>query len=324
MQHWFEAGGDLTLSALDKSLDSAESYSRYLDDVGANYPVRVLEPTVEVAGGLLGAAARGVRAPFDAIAQQLHARGFALVELGDVGASWWPRVCAEGRQLWPAMRPGILESQSEVGVAKTTEGLSPSGAARGDRFIASSEAAALPHGPWPALAELDSALALVGTLLNEALGGALVLRSDPFFACFPGGGSQYGAHFDAAKLTTILYCNPGWEARQGGALHLLDEGARCWHAVLPTAGRLLLFDSPSTLHRVEPVLDDNFRFALSAWWFTSPRGERLAEGQMKLVRSHFPVGHPERLVPFVLPHEGGQAGELGRSAARALLERQHR
>ena len=52
----------------------------------------------------------------------------------------------------------------------------------------------------------------------------------PHFACFPGGGAKYGAHYDGGgfanncKLTTVLYTNPGWDAAaHGGALVLLDE-----------------------------------------------------------------------------------------------------
>ena len=76
--------------------------------------------------------------------------------------------------------------------------------------------------------------------MNTSIKGVFVIRSDPFFACFPGGGAKYGAHFDGGginptcRLTTMVYTNTGWEERHGGYLQLLDEKRRCWHVVPPT------------------------------------------------------------------------------------------
>ena len=74
------------------------------------------------------------------------------------------------------------------------------------------------------------------------------------FACFPGGGAEYGAHFDGGgfnnvcKITTILYVNHEWDVHaHGGALELYDERAGCWHSVAPTAGRLVSFRADTVL-----------------------------------------------------------------------------
>ena len=126
------------------------------------------------------------------------------------------------------------------------------------RFVAMSETQTAGGGSWPALETLDVALTVVGVALNAALGQSLVLRTDPFLACFPGGGASYGAHLDGGgqvsgcKLTTIVYANSGWVAEAGGELHMLDERAREWRSVPPIAGRVVIFHSESILHRVQP------------------------------------------------------------------------
>ena len=105
-------------------------------------------------------------------------------------------------------------------------------------------------------AQADEALAAVGLALNAALGHVLLVRSDPFFACFPGGGTRYGAHFDGGarstrvgcKLTSIVYANAPWEVANGGELHMLDERQRCWHTVTPRADRVVFFRADSVLH----------------------------------------------------------------------------
>ena len=155
-------------------------------------------------------------------------------------------------------------------------------------------------GSWPALETLDVALTVVGVALNAALGQSLVLRTDPFLACFPGGGASYGAHLDGGgqvsgcKLTTIVYANSGWVAEAGGELHMLDERAREWRSVQPIAGRVVIFHSESILHRVQPSYAR--RFALTAWWYVDDRrGECSRTGQMRLVRSRFEPGDPRRI-----------------------------
>ncbi len=314
LRRWFEDGGTLTLEAAvqeETALESEGKSASYIGQVGDGLPVVPLQPTVDAEGGLLGAVGRGESRVFHELAAQLESPGWALADLGAPFAIW-PAVCDEGARLWPSMSPGILERRDGDDL-KTTPGFAPSGKPRGDRYIPSSRARSA--GEWPALALIDRALAVVGTRLNEALGRTLVVRSDPFFACFPGGGAEYGAHFDGAydtcKLTTILYANPDWQAESRGELQIYDGGARCWRAVTPSAGRLLLFRADEVLHRVVPCYAP--RYALTAWWFVSPRGERQEKDSMVLLQTEFEPGDPRRRAPFRL--ERRTAPELVSSMA---------
>ena len=92
------------------------------------------------------------------------------------------------------------------------------------------------------------------------------------------------------RITAIVYINPwgeGWEEegggegnRNGGGLRIFvgadkgdDDGgtAREVVDVAPAGGRLVLFDSRSTLHAVEPVTRPGARrFALSCWVLSGP------------------------------------------------------
>ena len=311
LKRWYEDGGVLTLQAAELMDDSEKS--SFIEQIGGGLPTRMLEPTVTPAGGLLGAAARGEKATFDELGVQLAKQGYALAELGAPDAVW-PALCAEGAALWAQMKPGIVTSQDGV----TTEGRAPSGAERGDRFLACSTA----EGRHAVLESVDRALSVVGTCLNESLGRVLVLRSDPFFACFPGGGARYGAHFDGGgeqtgcKVTTTLYANPRWREADGGLLHLLDERARCWRTVLPTAGRLLLFRADLVLHKVEPVAAT--RYALTAWWYVSQHGERSPEGEMRCCLSKYAPGDPRRVEVRSLA-EGSEGRASAASAALGEL-----
>ena len=262
----------LTRRAVEQVEDDDE-YRRLLDSIGVGLPVRELAPLNVGARGVLGAAASGDHAVFERLAEGLARDGHVLLDLlgpdaADHGV--WARICAEGRQLLPHMTPGILESADGT----VTKGKAPSGRARGDVYIASSEAAQ--RRAWPALALLDAALAAVGHALapalaaHPALGHRIRLRTDPFFKCFPGHGAEYGAHYDggrvaeATKLTAVLYCNERWEPAAGGQLRLLDEARGCWRAVTPHAGRLVLFLVDGCLHKVMPC--HATRFALTNWW----------------------------------------------------------
>ena len=170
--------------------------------------------------------------------------------------------------LWKHMRPGELRNARGV----VTSGLDPSGKMRGDRYLTVTEARA--HAACPALALLDAAMDVVGGALaahltrrNGEVG--LVARSDALFACFPGGGAQYGAHRDgggtnAVRLTSIVYANPGWAADDGGALQMYNEQTETWHAIMPAADRFVVFYADTVLHRVQPAF--RRRYALTCWW----------------------------------------------------------
>ena len=127
------------------------------------------------------------------------------------------------------------------------------------------------------LGDLNGALESVGTALGPTLQARLGLHltscSDGFFACFPGDGSTYGAHTDGnsagVKLTMIVYMNYGWQTDEhGGELLLLDErpAKRCWRAVEPVAGTLVVFLSEKVVHKVAPA--HRTRFALTKFWMS--------------------------------------------------------
>ena len=55
------------------------------------------------------------------------------------------------------------------------------------------------------------------------IGFKLAGRTHSLFACFPGKGAEYGAHFDGGngdprKLTAILYLNEDWRPSDGGGM----------------------------------------------------------------------------------------------------------
>ena len=183
LRSFFE-DGTVTVEAATVAFE--ETGTSYISFIGVGLPTRVAQqPTLEISGGLLGAAERGDRSAFEAAGLQVANMGFALVELG-APASFWAAVRTEGKALWPRMRAGTLTDVK----GQTHSGRDPSGRLRGDKFIESSRAAH--DGACPAITTLDAALTLVGVELNAALRNIFVTRSDAFFACFPGGGSAYG------------------------------------------------------------------------------------------------------------------------------------
>jgi hypothetical protein len=84
----------------------------------------------------------------------------------------------------------------------------------------------------PATAAVVTAVAIVAGALSRPLNTLarlrLMSRTQSLLACFPGGGAQYGAHFDGGgrdgrRLTAVAYANCGWAPEHGGELLLLDE-----------------------------------------------------------------------------------------------------
>jgi hypothetical protein len=307
LRYWYKSGGSITVELATRLFEHLGKAHLHL--VGAGFPRVELDPTVNVAGGLLGASERGERQPFDAIGLQLANRGFALVDLGgSASADFYARACDEGRRLWPRMKAGELTNKD----GRLTAGKDPSGEQRGDRYIVCSEARE--EGAWPALAACEAALTLIGAEVNTSLRHVLKLRSDPYFACFPGGGARYGAHFDGGgfnplcKLTTILYTNDGWAEADGGALEIYDEQQRCWHTVQPHAGRVVFFRADAVLHRVAPC--SAARYALTAWWYASeaPLPQLTVAGDV-LLAHNCPRPHTETY---------NRRSAEGERAARAL------
>ncbi|KAL1521132.1 hypothetical protein AB1Y20_022686 [Prymnesium parvum] len=257
-----------------------------LDGIGAGAPVVELEKLDLGADGVRGAIERQDSAAFARVAKELGRSWWVALEWGDEdmsGPFWggsantWRAICEEGRRVWPLMEAGkLIRADGEEVV-----GASPSGKPRGDRFVVGSDSR-LRDGQGrptcPTLQALERALNLLGDLLAAPLaneprvGFKLVARTHSLFACFPGEGSEYGAHFDGGngdprKLTAILYLNEGWQPEDGGELLMYDatraEGP-CWRSVMPRAGTLVLFRADRVLHKVSPSY--KMRFALTMFF----------------------------------------------------------
>lgn len=271
LRRWFSEGGVLSMGAL--LAEPMGQRDRHIDEVGAELPVCSIAPVGSDPGAL--ECARNEDADFFAhLAKRLGHDGYVSTRLfgrSPATDAVFEAACAEGSTLLSRMRPGASQ-----GTKGYSEGTSPSGAARGDRFLFVSETTRL--GDYPALASVDEAITTVGAALARAVAQEpslqleILKRSDGLFACFPGdaGSPGYGAHLDGdaatCRLSMICYFNVGWEvAAHGGELHMLDERNRCWRAVAPMADTLVVFLSRDVLHRVA-ASSGRRRFALTSFW----------------------------------------------------------
>ena len=105
----------------------------------------------------------------------------------------------EGERAWPSMQPGRIKRPD----GSFAEGVSPSGAKRGDRFV-------LVNDEWlkggdeayGAVRTLSAKIAALVKGLEPALQAEprldmrIIGRTDALFACFPGEGAKYNCHFD--------------------------------------------------------------------------------------------------------------------------------
>lgn len=130
-----------------------------------------------------------------------------------------------------------------------------------------------------------------------------------------------GAHFDGGfhsprcQLTTIVYTNPDWDAAaDGGQLVLLDEAAKCWHAVSPVAGRVVILRANTVLHRVVPT--DACRYALTAWWYATLEETHAPEGEMTLLRTRYEGDDARRRERFCPAADGRTAHHVVEMMAR--------
>ena len=198
LRRWFADGGDVTVKALREE-PPCDATRRLIDQVGATFDVTEL-PIVEL--DLLGAVQRGDDAALSTVATSLAERDCAVCQLKASGGLY-PALVREGERAWPSMRPGELQA-SDGGVVT---GRSPSGAARGDRFVLSRQLAG-GRDAWPALTAADELLgdtlsALAARFESEPLNLKLAKRSDTFFACFPGDG--LGCELPPIRRTLAQY-----------------------------------------------------------------------------------------------------------------------
>lgn len=269
-----------------------------LDDVGADLPAKELKPLDVGEGGILDALERGDQAVFTKIARRLGRDWWCALDWGAApAAGGWARLRDEGERAWPFMTPGrIIKGDGTV-----VDGVSPSGAPRGDRFVLTSDAQLDgPDEPFGACREVAAKLKALGEALSDSLAAeprlqmTVTRNTEALFACFPGRGAKYNVHYDGGngdprKLTAILYVNEDWDVAHDGRLMLYDSGGfslsapgagreRCWRCVYPRAGRLVLFRSDQVLHKVNPTWGT--RYAITMFFAASTKRE-LKEKEKK-------------------------------------------
>jgi hypothetical protein len=267
LQRWFEDGGYLSVEAL--SLEPMTTATRHLvDRVGEGLPVATLEPmdlrmraeAPSEASTLLGALQSqdtdAASAALSRVANELVERGCAVCSLG-LDTVTLQDLRSEGERAWPVMRPGELNAAD----GSTVAGRSPLGAARGDRFVLSSELLSAggrlsdTASSWPALVAADDAIGRVGVALSPQLEGLglppLPKRSQSFLACFPGDGLGYGSHLDGSSsdgcTLQLVQTHAFGSARQ--------PGRRCHLEMSPYSniGALASLCSPHSRPRLSPL-----------------------------------------------------------------------
>jgi len=238
-----------------------------LDAIGEGLPVHEIIPLDIGPGGAMGVLVRRDHFAFSRVLEQLGRVGWVALDWGEGDTEGldgstpgaWERIMSEGELLWPMMEPGKIMT----GDGREWAGISPSGAARGDRFVCVHDERLGRHeGAWSSLRSLHAKMQAFGFALGEQLQNVRLMdSSDTLFACFPGAGTKYNCHYDGGpgdqrRLTAILYVNEGWRPQDGGALMIYDKapggGAaeKCWRSVHPCAGRFVLFRSDCVLHKV--------------------------------------------------------------------------
>lgn len=106
--------------------------------------------------------------------------------------------------------------------------------------------------------------------LRQALNRQLLLalvECEAHYAVYPPG-AAYARHHDCVRdsdarvISAVLYLNPAWQVKHGGALRLyLADGA--FRDVYPHAGNLLLFRSARFEHEVMPATRQ--RMSIACW-----------------------------------------------------------
>lgn len=261
-------------------------------------------------GGVVGALERRDSAAFKKIARRLGKDWWCALDWGQPPpGGGWARVCEEGARAWPFMQPGRIFRDGKV-----VDGVSPSGAARGDRYVLTSDArmggtpgdckdlraatAEEETAEFGAVRGIAARLSALGEALSEAMSVeprlqlTITRNTEALFACFPGKGAKYNCHYDggagdARKLTAILYINEEWKPADEGRLKMYDAGGfdtdgppqRCWRTVAPTAGRLLLFRSDRVLHKVAPTFST--RYALTMFFAAEYADHKKSRSQRR-------------------------------------------
>jgi SM-20-related protein len=196
----------------------------------------------------------------------LRRDGFAVVD-GALGAAAADALRAEVLALRPLMH---LNHTHLVGAAGAAALLAKHGILEADFTTSPAAAAAAPAAaalgaPGGALA---AALTAALPRLRLAGGGAAKAQLSA------GGAFPFHTDTDAAvdrrRATAIYYLNPDWEPAHGGELQLLPfPAARVPLDIAPLHGRLVVFDSRHTLHRVLPSRAPT-RACVTFWFSEAP------------------------------------------------------
>lgn len=93
-----------------------------------------------------------------------------------------------------------------------------------------------------------------------------IRHSEAHYACYPVGfGYQWHndnpAGRDERVISAVFYLNDEWEARDGGALEVIDNHGK-HHNVMPVANRLIIFDS-DLQHQVQ--IAHRQRYSIATW-----------------------------------------------------------
>ena len=164
-------------------------------------------------GGVVGALERRDSAAFKKIARRLGKDWWCALDWGQPPpGGGWARVCEEGARAWPFMQPGRIFRDGKV-----VDGVSPSGAARGDRYVLTSDArmggtpgdckdlraatAEEETAEFGAVRGIAARLSALGEALSEAMSVeprlqlTITRNTEALFACFPGKGAKYNCHY---------------------------------------------------------------------------------------------------------------------------------
>lgn len=123
-----------------------------------------------------------------------------------------------------------------------------------------------PHPRSAAESAYVQAMETLRAALNRELFLSLI-DFEAHYAVYPPG-AFYRRHIDCFRtddrrvLSTVLYLNPGWDARNGGQLRLYHPNGH-WTDILPRMGTFVIFRSDIVPHEVLPA--STWRFSLTAW-----------------------------------------------------------
>ena len=126
------------------------------------------------------------------------------------------------------------------------------------------------------------------------------------------------------RLNILVYLNPGWETRWGGAIELWDRKvAKCHKSLAPTLNRCVLFETSAiSFHGVEPLTcpKDVVRKSFAAYYYTR---EAPAGWNGEKHSTIFPARPDERVRRYLLiPAERPRhRGKDALRAAKRLVKR---